>query len=246
MIERKENKDLEERIERYANGMLDAEQIDELWAELIQDEYYLDYMKSVVNLKAVLTENKSRKKAKIFELNKFTKYATSAAVILVIGVLGILNYSNQTNVEGIEPIDNIGLDIVRDAEGVSEAVTNEAIRTAIKLASEGETQQAILILEDEMATANEPQVIAEISLTLGSIYYNAGNYSQSIENFKVTIKQPQVDILTLEKGYWYLGNAYFQLDQLEEAEESFQKAFELNGAFSRVAKTYVDALNNVL
>lgn len=246
MIESKVNKDLEKQIELYANGELNADQVDELWAELIQDEYYLDYMKSVVNLKAVLDKNQRKMEtANVFDLRKFTQYATTAAAVLIIVVAGILNFSNE-NSASVEPIDSIGLDVVRSSEGVSEAVKNEAIRTAIRLASEGEVQQAIQLLQDELNNAAEPQLIADIALTLGSIQYNAGNYESSIKNFVLITQQPDINTLTLEKGYWYLGNAYFQLDELTKAEENFQKAYDLNGAYSRVAKTYVDALSNVL
>lgn len=247
MIESKSNKDLEKQIELYANGKLTAEQVDELWAELIQDEYYLDYMKSVVNLKTVIVNKRDAADAsKIFKLNKYAKYAVTAAAVLIAAVVGVISFDTSNNISSVQPLDHIGLDVVRSAEGISENVTNEAIKTAIRLASEGETQQAISLLEGELANASEPQLIADIALTLGSIYYNDGNYSQSIENFKILILQPDIDLLTLEKGYWYMGNAYFQMDMLAEAEDSFQKAYSLNGAYSRVAKTYVDALSKVL
>ena len=246
MIESKVNKDLEKQIDLYANGKLDADQIDELWAELIQDEYYLDYMKSVVNVKAVLDRNQNKQQTtKVFDLRKFTQYATTAAAVLIIAVAGILTFSDQ-NAVSVNPIDSIGLDVVRNAEGVPEDVTNEAIRTAIRLASEGEIQQAVTLLEAELNSTSDPQLIADIALTLGSIHYNAGDYESSIENFELITEQQDINILTLEKGYWYLGNAYFQMDKLAQAEESFQKAYNLNGAYSRVAKTYVDALNNIL
>ena len=51
MIQNNLNKDLERQIDLYLNGRLTEEQTDDLWFELIQDGYYLDYMKSVANLK---------------------------------------------------------------------------------------------------------------------------------------------------------------------------------------------------
>ncbi len=245
MIESKINKELERKIDLYVNGKLDAEQVDELWSELIQDEYYMDYMKSVANLKAVIDRKQAAKpSSKVYSFRKVAQYAAAAAVVLIASVVGVLNF-NPSGDFSVSPIAQIGLDVVRDADGISPTVTSDVIRRAIRLATDGEVQEAISLLQTELEEATEPQLKAEIALSLGSIQYNTGNYSSSIENFKIVTAQENIEVLTLEKGYWFLGNTYFQLDQLEEAEEAFKKAYELNGAYSRVAKTYVDALKNV-
>lgn len=245
MIESKSNKELEKKIDLYVNGKLNAEQTDELWAELIQDDYYLDYMKSVANLKSIIDRKRAvQPSTKIYSLQKVVRYAAAAAVIIIAGTLGIMNISSTNNIS-VSPVEQIGLDVVRDGDGIPETVTNEAIREAIRLATEGDVEEAVSLLQTELENAEEPQLIAELALSLGSIQYNNGNYSSSIENFNVVIAQNNIEVLTLEKGYWFLGNTYFQLDQLDEAEEAFRKAYELNGAYSRVAKTYVDALTNV-
>lgn len=245
MIESKINKELERKIDLYVNGELNTEQIDELWSELIQDEYYMDYMKSVANLKAVIDRKQTTKSSsKIYSFRKVVQYGAAAAVILIASVVGILNM-NTSGDFAVNPIAQIGLDVVRDAEGVSATVESDVIRRAIRLATDGEVQQAISLLQTELEDTREPQLKAEIALSLGSIQYNNGNYSSSIENFEIVIAQENIEVLTLEKGYWFLGNTYFQLDRLEEAEEAFKNAYELNGAYSRVAKTYVDALENV-
>lgn len=246
MIESKANKDLEEQIDLYVNGKLNKDQIDELWGNLIQDDYYLDYLKSVVNLKSVLeNKHKTHSTSKILSFKKVAQYAAAAAVILIASVVTIFNI-NSTESLGVSPIDTIGLDVVRDVSGISEAVSNEVIRRALKLASEGESEEAIQLLQKELETATDPQLIADISLSLGSIRYNSGEYLTSVRDFRNVTAQTDIEVLTLEKGYWFLGNAYFQLDRLEEAETAFQKAYDLNGAYSRIAKTYVDALREIL
>lgn len=244
MIESKVNKELERQIDLYINGKLNADETDELWAELIQDEYYLDYMKSVANLKAVIDKKKqAQPTAKIYSLPKVVRYAAAAAVIFIAGLIGMMNYSSSNNLT-VVPIDQIGLDIVRSADGISETVKSEVIREAIKLATDGEVNEAITLLQNEMQTTDDSQLKAELALSLGSIQYNNGQYQESIESFEMVISQKQIDVLTLEKGYWFLGNSYFQMDQLNEAEEAFKNAYALNGAYSRVAKTYVDALTS--
>lgn len=245
MIESKVNKDLERKIDLYVNGKLNADEVDELWSELIQDEYYLDYMKSVANLKALIDEKQSAKPvSKVLSFRDAAKYAAAAAAVLIAAVVGVLNMNTSGDLS-VDPITQIGLDVVRSAEGVPEAVTSDIIREAILLASDGQTEKAITLLETELNQVDDAQTKAEIALSLGSIQYNNGDYTASMESFELVTAQQDVDVLTLEKGYWFLGNTYFQLDRLDEAEAAFKKAYELNGAYSRVAKTYVDALTGV-
>lgn len=245
MIESKVNKDLERKIDLYVNGKLNADEVDELWSELIQDEYYLDYTKSVANLKALIDEKqKVQPVSKVLSFRDSAKYAAAAAAILIAAVVGVLNMNTSGDLS-VNPVEQIGLDVVRSTVGVSESVTSEVIREAIRLASDGQTDQAISLLETELEKTNDPQLKADLALSLGSIQYNNGNYEASLESFQLVTQQQEVEILTLEKGYWYLGNTYFQLDQLDKAETAFKKAYDINGAYSRVAKTYVDALTGV-
>ena len=156
-----------------------------------------------------------------------------------------MNYQTQSAIE-VSPIAEIGLDVIRDPIGISSAITNEVVKEAIQLASNGNVEEAISLLEKELEVVKSPFTIAELALSLGSIQYNYGDYNAAITNFKKVVNQKDIDVSTQEKGYYFLGNAYFQLDQLDEAEEAFIKAYALDGSYSRIAKRYVDALNNTM
>ena len=45
--------DLAEKVDSYINGQLSAKEIDNLWADLIQNENYMDYLKTVASLKKI-------------------------------------------------------------------------------------------------------------------------------------------------------------------------------------------------
>ncbi|MFA5670354.1 MAG: hypothetical protein WC967_14025 [Balneolaceae bacterium] len=252
MIQSNYNKGLEEKIERYINGELNIEQVDELWVELIQDEYYLDYMKSVANLKEIiLTKRAQAAKPKVLPLRRYASYAAAVATLLIVSVIGVMNYQSsfdtrldqpiQLNNESVKPISDISLDVVRAAEDPT-AIVNEVVKRAIKLASEGNAAEAILLLQNEIEITTQPVTIAELALSLGSIQYNHGDYKASITNFKKVISQEGISVITREKGYYFLGNAHFQLNELAEAENAFMEAYTLDGSYSRAAKRYVDAL----
>ncbi|MGM0546365.1 MAG: tetratricopeptide repeat protein [Bacteroidota bacterium] len=242
MIESFNKKELEEKIDQYINGQLDAQEVDELWAELIQDDYHLDYMKSVANLKAVIERRREEKKSA--KKKQYWYYAAAAVIALLIAVVGVMNISLDSDLD-IQPVASIELDYYRSGDGTldEEAMDKDTIQDAIKLANTGQVDQAIRLLDTELEKATEPSWIAELSLNLGSLHYNQGDYEKSIQYYeKVTAHEDDVDALRLEKAYWYIGNAYFHMDNLTEAKTNIEKAHELNGAYRRVAGRYLEAL----
>lgn len=245
MIESFNKKELEEKIDQYVNGQLSAQEVDELWAELIQDGYHLDYLKSVANTKAVI--ERQRKEQKRTKTQKYWYYAAAAAIALLVGVLAVMNIDGQQQ-SAVQPISSIELDYYRSGDGAitSESSDKEVIQNAIRLANTGRDAEAISLLQDELNNANRPEWIAELSLNIGSLYYNQGNYTEAIAYYEEVIKHQEnedVDALMLEKAYWYIGNAHFHLDQLVDAKVNIEKAYELNGAYRRVAKSYLNALS---
>mgnify|MGYP003668723328 FL=1 len=243
MIQNNLNKDLERQIDLYLNGRLTEEQTDDLWFELIQDGYYLDYMKSVANLKSIIIETRENDKPTVAkQIRKYATYVTVATIVIFVGVLGVMNYSSN-NVASISPIAEIGLDIVRSEVGVSANITNETIKKAIQLAANGNTLEAKKLLSDELENEQDPTLIAEFSITLGSIHYNLGEYDQAVSSFKRVVSQKNISESILEKGYWLLANSYFQLDRLDEAKIAFQNTYDLDRQYSRIAKRYINALN---
>lgn len=243
MIESFNKKELEEKIDQYVNGQLSSEETDELWAELIQDGYHLDYLKTVANLKAVIKEKRNKRKAR--EKRKYWYYAAAAVVTLLIAVLGVMNLSTQNSGVNVKPISNIELDYYRSGGGtVNKGKDAQIIQHAIQLANTGKVNEAISLLNNELKNASKPSWIAKLNLNIGSLYYNQGKFNEAIDYYnKVITYKDQIDVLTLEKAYWYVGNAYFHLDKLTKARENIKNAYNLNGAYRRVAKSYLDALS---
>lgn len=243
MIESFNKKNLEEKIDQYINGQLSAKEVDDLWAELIQDGYHLDYLKSAANLKAVI--EKRREKQKAGANRKYWYYAAAAVVTLLIAVMGVLNFyaSNSTSV--VKPVASVELDYYRSGDGaLASKETSGVIRDAIRLANTGRVNEAISLLNNELKSASKPDFVAKLSLNLGSLHYNQGNYNQAIKFYNnVIANKNHIDVLMLEKAYWYTGNAYFHLDNLSKAQSNIRKAYDLNGAYRRVAESYLKALS---
>ena len=246
MIESNVKKDLEYKIDLYINGKLNQEEVDELWAELIQDGYYLDYTKSVANLKAVIESNReSQQVAPVYTLRKIVNYGAAAAIALIIGVISVINYSSTTTITDVAALEQLDLGTIRGSEDSPAVTASDIIREAIEMVNNGNVEEAISLLESNLTVVEAPEMVAEISLTLGSIHYNYGEYDSAASNFEQVVSQSSIDIEVLEKGYWYLGNTYLQLDRLNDAENAFQKVVEMGSQFSRIARTNLDALKSV-
>ncbi len=243
MIESNRNKDLERRIEQYIDGNLGPQQVDELWAELINNEYYLDYMKSVANLNKIAEERENETKQPKENSRKQVMLSAAAAILLMIGSAFIFNLSTESS-EMVKPISSIELDYYRSADGAAtEQAESDVVRRAISTANTGEVAAALSILDKELENTNSVYERAELLITSGSILYNTGEFSEAIERFESALNLEHSDMMLLERNYWYLGNAYFQINQLDEAKVALEKAFQLNGAYSRVAQSYLRALS---
>jgi tetratricopeptide (TPR) repeat protein len=237
---------LERKIDLYVHGKLDDEQIDDLWAELIQDEHALDYLKTVASLKGIVEEESGIhhkfEKQTVADQDKTSWYvAAAAAIILIVGGFGIMTFTAET--DSIQPITTIELDYYRSADGTTGGSGGDAvIREAIILANDGHHQQAVNVIDDRLANINDSDARALLFINAGSILYNISMYEEAAIRFERVVAIEESDPLVRERAYWYLGNTYFQLNKLEEAKNAFENAYQLNGAYSRVAQSYLRAL----
>lgn len=243
MIESNRNKDLEKRIEAYVDGDLSTREIDELWAELLDNEYYYDYMKSVASMKKVAEDRQEKSRLQGSESQKTVWLSAAAAILLMIGAATIFNISTEP-AENISPISSIELDYYRSADGMAaDNMESDVVRRAISTANTGDVAEALSLINEELQKENSDYKEAELLITSGSILYNSGRFAEAIERFETAIDINYDDMMLRERNYWYLGNAYFQVNKLDEAKFALEQAFELNGAYSRVAQSYLRALS---
>lgn len=243
MIESNRNKDLEKRIEAYVDGDLSPREIDELWAELLDNEYYYDYMTSVASMKKIAEDRQEKSRLQGSESQKTVWLSAAAAILLMIGAATIFNISTEP-AENVSPISSIELDYYRSADGMAtENMESDVVRRAISTANTGDVAEALSLINEELQKENSDYKEAELLITSGSILYNSGRFAEAIERFETAIDTNYNDMMLRERNYWYLGNAYFQVNKLDEAKFALEQAFELNGSYSRVAQSYLRALS---
>lgn len=244
MIESNTRKDLEEKIDLYVEGQLPPDEVDELWVELIQDEYYYDYLKTVASLKG-LARAQRQQPAKIFRLYSAKRWSVAAAVVLIVGTIALFNVLQTGQTSVVEPIASIELDYYRSAEGVigEDGNSDDLIIEAITIANRGDVERAINMLNEEILQHEDGEAKLELLVTVGSIYYNSNQFEEAAEKFEQGLEIVSDNNSLKERNYWYLGNTYFQLNRIAEARRALEKAYELDGSYSRVAQSYLRALS---
>jgi tetratricopeptide (TPR) repeat protein len=241
MIESNTNKDLESKIESYLEGELSANQIDELWAELIQDDYYYDYLKTAASIKGL--SEKRKKKAPIFELSQTKQVYLAAAIMLIAAIFVVFSISDDNSNLTVNPVSSIELDYYRSAEGVVlENESNDMLMMVISIANSGDIEGSLLLINEQFANTENSYIRQELMVTAGSILYNSGNYELALEKFEKGLEYKTDNILLTERNYWYMGNTYFQLNKIDKAKEALENAYKLDGAYSRIAESYLKAL----
>ncbi|MEX1011961.1 MAG: tetratricopeptide repeat protein [Balneolaceae bacterium] len=244
--------ELERKIELYLEGRLNEEEVDALWTELIEREEYVDYLKTAANLREIarrehgITSVPAEKKStfNIVRENRVRWAGWAAAAILVIaGIFAILK--QPASVDMVEPIASIELDYYRSATDTFDTNDEEVqkiIRQAIIYANRGDVEESLNLINRSLEQEERADAKARLLMSSGSILYNNNWYEAAVERFRQIVEMEECEMLLKERAWWYLGNSYFQLNRLDEARYAFQAAYDLNGAYRRVAQSYLRAL----
>lgn len=235
--------ELERKMHLYVNGRLTESQIDELWTEMIQVEGALDYLKTIAAIRQISLDEERRKMERgsggsVIRL----RWSFAAAAVLIIAGLFYL-YAPTGDGVSLSPVASIELDYYRSSAGSADPTRLEGVvRQAIVLANEGETLAAVRVIEEEIRRTEHPDEQVQLYIHGGSILYNASRFREAAGFFSEAAGIEGSDPLLRERAWWYLGNSWFQLNNLELAREAFQNAYNLDGAYSRIAWSYLTAL----
>ncbi|SMO69002.1 tetratricopeptide repeat protein [Fodinibius sediminis] len=231
---------LKKKIDRYVEGELDAEEVDELWTELIHGSRALGYLKVAAGIDES-DDSGDEKSIKTAAQKQILNYKhLSAALVLIAGVFFAFQITGEAT-ESVQPITSIALNYYRSADA---GISGDEVRLkkAIELANQGKVDRAVRIIDVELNRTTDVHTKSSLLIKSGSILYNAARYREALYRFERVVKDPDVNLLLHEKAYWYLGNTYFRLGEPEAAKVAFQNAYELDGAYSRVAEKYLIAL----
>jgi tetratricopeptide (TPR) repeat protein len=119
---------------------------------------------------------------------------------------------------------------------------NRALASAYEEDLEGAIRQfRALLLQDP-----DPQQTARIELNLGILYYNVADYEQATLFFESVANTDAMNRFFTEKAWWFLGNAYLNLEMFEEAKVAVNMAYESDGRYVEAAQSLLQKLDQEL
>lgn len=232
------NIELEQQIDRYVSGELNQDQVDELWTQLIQEPYYAEYLKTVANISHIMSSSKIRKvdTQEIRSTNVW--YAFAAAVVLVIGLMSTMLIYKDASVNRFDAMSSLEMHNVRSTV-ISADEVEAGIQHGIGLAVTGNTDQAITHLSDLYEKVSLADVRSDIQLNIGIIQYNSSRYEEAKNTFLLITETSSDDMLMMEKALWYKANTFLKLGSVEEAKQLIRQVHDIDGAYRRIAATYL-------
>lgn len=235
------------RQEQFLNGTLPDKEMEELWVDWLEDPESLEFVRTEVNVRELVRKTESLSQirgrgadsgSEVPSGRRWRSWLAAAAVLLV-AWMGY-QWSGAGEIESVKPLAEIELEVYRSTEPVGEDST---VREAMVLASQGQHQEAIQLIDQALLNVSEVRQRARLTLNAGSILYNLSRYEAASERFVQVLAMEHEDRMIRERALWYLGNAYFQLNDLARAREAFQQTLEMNGSYRRVAERYLNALS---
>ncbi|MEX0661480.1 MAG: hypothetical protein WEA58_08630 [Balneolaceae bacterium] len=236
------DKEIYKQISRYINEELSDSEIDRLWEEFLKNPEAFEFFETELNL-ADLFRNKGYgsdiSKSNIVGEPTYIRYknwiySAAAAIILSLG-LQIFSMQEGDVIKGyalseINVSEMMGSDIYRaDPEDVN--TLDVAINQALAKAFTDEAEEALRMFTELTSRDLSEGQKALVHLNMGILYYNQGDDEKSIEQFTTVLNLEDIPRFTEEKAWWFMGNAFLNVQKMERAREAVFNTYTLNGKF---------------
>lgn len=238
--------ELEKKIDAYIKGKLSEEQAQELWEKLLQRPDYIELLKTELGVKSILEKRSSsddstsaEESSIIYSIQKSWKWmAAAAAVALLVVSVNFFqldtNKSLQSEVPGeFNLAENLSSAEVFRGQKTETLPADSLLNHGFEAALSGDISKAIAAYDQIISKYSDKSAATKAYLNKGIIQYNSGGFGESIESFKAVInRNTERDVLE-EKAYWYMGNAYINIEQPEKAREAIQKVYSMDGIYRK-------------
>lgn len=252
--------ELEKQIDAYVKGKLSEEEAQKLWEKLLQQPDYIELLETELGVKSILKDSSSnsgqhpsQKSTVIYSLKKSWKWmAAAAAVALLVISINVLQVDTNQNIKEValndlnyaEHLSSAQIQRSQKAEiAPSDSLLNKGFEAAIS----GEVSQALKTYDKIIEKYGDQPAAVQAYLNKGIILYNSGNFGESITSFKAVIdKVSSQKQVIKEKAYWYLGNAYINIEKLNEARDAIHTTYAMDGIYRKPAFRLLRKLDHEL
>lgn len=227
--------ELEKKIDAYIKGKLSSEEVEELWVELLKKPDYIDLLETEIDLKRLYEAREKEKNTTYY----WKWIAAAAAIVLIVLAINFFDTNSDKAIQEwaqaeINLSENLAsAPVTRSATEI--APPDSMLNVGFKAAIEGDINRAKKIYKRILHQYDDPEVLSKAYLNLGILQYNSGSFETSIGNFRKAITINDSDRILTERAYWYMGHAYINTDQLEEARSAIQQAYNLGEIYKKEA-----------
>lgn len=228
--------ELEEKIFKYVAGELPQEEIELIWEELLDQPYYIEFLKTASSLKHIAEQYERKEKRSKQPKNNFRRLAFAALFIFLMGLSTFLVYQQQAEMTAPQALDQLPLDITRSAIEPDSDYHRVYIQS-LSLAAEGYPLEAVLRLKELKSNLPPESLLRfQVLTSLGTIAYNDGAYHQASLFFLENLESELLPNSISEENYWYLAQAQIKLYNFDEAANYLDIVIKYDGAYYRMAK----------
>ncbi len=230
------------KIDAYIKGSLEEKEIEELWVEFAKAPELLDELELEVGIKELIEKHFSsatKEQASIHKLPKWIWHASAAAAILMVALVQFFRVDTPTDISDFLVI-NIPESQVETSDGIR--AKDMVISTADSLLNlgfaaivSGNNNRALELFDTIIDKYDMEPYGSKAFLNKGIINYNESMYEAAAANFEAAIERAKENRMISEKAYWYLGNAYINLGEMEKAFEAVGEAYKKDGIFRKSA-----------
>ena len=238
--------ELEREIDAYVKGNLSEQEAQKLWEKLLQRPEYIELLKTELGVKSILEKRSSNnysysteENSVIYSIQRSWKWmAAAAAVALLVVSMNFFQLDTNKSLQSETPAqfnlaENLSSAEVFRSQKAETLPADSLLNRGFEAALSGDISKAIAAYDEIINKYGDKSAATKAYLNKGIIQYNSGGFGESIESFKAVIKKDTKRDVLKEKAYWYMGNAYINIEQLEKAREAIHKVYSMDGIYRK-------------
>ncbi|PAU94709.1 hypothetical protein CK503_04340 [Aliifodinibius salipaludis] len=238
--------ELEQEIDAYVKGKLSEEEAQQLWKKLLQRPDYIDLLKTELAVKSILEKRSSsnnstsaKESSIIYSIQSSWKWmAAAAAVALLVVSINFFQLDTNQSLQSEVPnqfnlVENLSSAEVFRSQKTETLPADSLLNHGFEAALSGNISKAIAAYDEIINKYDDEPAAIKAYLNKGIIQYNNGSFGKSIESFQAVIKRDTKREVLKEKAYWYMGNAYINIEQTDKAREAIHKVYTMDGIYRK-------------
>lgn len=259
------NIEITKQIDAYLRGELSEQEVHEFWVKLLKQPKLLELLETEAALKDIYKEKQSaigpdseertnrteEESRRWYTSSKnFIGVAIAASVAILLSIVFMLQEPEVKKGRELAinkiAVTRMESPQIQRSESQQVSPIDSLLSLGLQAAFNNNLTEAERIYRAIIKRFDSEPSIAMAHLNLGIINYNLRNYKKAITNFENALQVPGINILVTEKAYWYMGNAYLNLDNWQKARDAVYQAYVEHGVFRNPAGNLLNTIDERL